>query len=883
MSEQQETILTRYTLNLNERALAGKLDPVIGRDEEIRRILQILSRRTKNNPIVIGEPGVGKSALVEGLAQRLVEGDVPDNLKNKEIISLDMGMLIAGAKYKGEFEERLKGVVKEIMAQGDKIILFIDEIHILVGAGGGQGAMDAANILKPALSRGELRSIGATTLDEYKKYFEEDKALARRFQTIICDEPDEDDTVAILRGLKEKYENHHEVRILDEAIVSAVNLSTRYITDRFLPDKAIDLIDESCSKLKLEMNSVPEEIDEVNRRIKQLEIEKEALKRENNVEKLTILSDEITDLNKEQEKLLKKWHLEKDLVKETQDLKLAIDKLKEEAKLAESNANYGKVAEIKYGVIPNMENEFQNKKEKLKEIQGNEILVDEEVDYEDIAEVVAKWTGIPVSKMLQSERDKLVNLEDELHKRVIGQNEAVKSLSDAVRRSRAGLQDAKKPIGSFIFLGTSGVGKCLDGSVKLKIRVNDKISDKILKFIKEKQESENDHNRELQIKIADLFGFIEQEEMSKNSKFKINEEYFQNTKIEILDENDEWIDINGMILKTDNIRTLTFNDNSELKIADRHRLISNKKLKFAYEILEGDEINGKIVTSNKITKNDSLVYDIEVNSNTHLYKDASGIIHHNTELAKSLAEFLFNDEQAVVRLDMSEYMEKHSVSRMIGPPPGYVGYEEGGQLTDAVRRRPYSVILLDEIEKAHPDVFNTLLQVLDDGRLTDNKGRTVNFKNTIIIMTSNMGSNIIQENYQKLTDDNRDKVIEETKTKVLEMLRSSIRPEFINRIDEIIHFHPLTMAEIYQIVTLQFNSIKKRLETELDITAAAIELIARLSYDPQFGARPVKRNLQKTILNDLSLQILKGEVSKEDKIIVDCKNEEIIFKNEHEN
>ncbi len=711
-AEESYDSLNRFAINLNERARSGKLDPVIGRDEEIRRVLQILSRRTKNNPILIGEPGTGKTAIAEGLAQRIVRGDVPENLKSKQIYSLDMGAIIAGAKYKGEFEERLKSVVNEVIKADGEIILFIDEIHTLVGAGKSDGAMDAANILKPALARGELRSIGATTLDEYQKYFEKDKALERRFQVVMVDEPNESDSISILRGVKEKYENHHQVRIKDEAIIAAVQLSTRYITDRFLPDKAIDLIDEAASKLRLEINSVPEELDSKEREIMQLEIEREAIKRENDTEKMEKLGKEIANLKEETQRIRAKWTAEKSLIDEQQQLKIKIEDLRFQAERAEREGDYEKVAEIRYGRIKEAEDKIEEIKKKLSEIQTNSPLVKEEVDADDIAEVVSKWTGIPVSKMLQSEKEKLLHLEDELHKRVIGQEDAIAAVSDAVRRSRAGLQDPKRPIGSFIFLGTTGVGK--------------------------------------------------------------------------------------------------------------------------------------------------------------------------TELAKALAEFLFDDENMITRIDMSEYQEKFSVTRLIGSPPGYVGYDEGGQLTEAIRRKPYSVVLFDEIEKAHPDVFNTLLQVLDDGRLTDNKGRVVNFKNTIIIMTSNLGSDLIREKFEKLTANNRDEIIEESKKTVLDMLKQTIRPEFLNRIDEIIMFAPLTKSETRKIVDLQINSVYKMLKengVELRVTDDARDFIATEGYDPQFGARPVKRVIQKRLLNDLSKALLAQTVDRSKPIVVEKKGDGLTFQN----
>lgn len=701
-AEDTYNALNRFAINLNEMARSGKLDPVIGRDEEIRRVLQILSRRTKNNPILIGEPGVGKTAIAEGIAHRIVNGDVPENLKTKQIYSLDMGALIAGAKYKGEFEERLKSVVKEVIASDGEVILFIDEIHTLVGAGKSEGAMDAANILKPALARGELRAIGATTFNEYQKYFEKDKALERRFQSVVVDEPLPADAISILRGLKERYENHHKVRIKDEAIIAAVELSHRYITNRFLPDKAIDLIDEAASKLRLEMNSVPEEIDELERKIKQLEIEREAIKREGDRPKLEELSRTLAELNEERTRLRAKWENEKNVIDRIQQLKLSIEQLKYEADEAERNGDYGKVAEIRYGRIKQAEAEIEHLKEELKKVQADFALIKEEVDAEDIAEVVSRWTGIPVNRMLQSEREKLLHLEEELHKRVVGQDEAIAAVADAVRRSRAGLQDAKRPIGSFIFLGTTGVGK--------------------------------------------------------------------------------------------------------------------------------------------------------------------------TELAKALAEFLFNDENLMTRIDMSEYQERHSVSRLVGAPPGYVGYDEGGQLTEAVRHKPYSVVLLDEIEKAHTDVFNILLQVLDDGRLTDNKGRTVDFRNTIIIMTSNIGSHIIQENYAQLGKNNTEQIFERTRNQVFELLKQSIRPEFLNRVDEIIMFAPLNREQIEQIVLLQFNRIKEMLAqngVSIDITNSAVEWITDVGFDPVYGARPIKRVMQKKILNELSKQLLAGTINKEKPITVD--------------
>ncbi len=711
-AEDTYNALSKYAINLNERARSGKLDPVIGRDDEIRRVLQILSRRTKNNPILIGEPGVGKTAIAEGLAHRIIRGDVPENLKSKQIFSLDMGALIAGAKYKGEFEERLKSVVNEVTKSDGEIILFIDEIHTLVGAGKSDGAMDAANILKPALARGELRSIGATTLDEYQKYFEKDKALERRFQIVMVDEPDELDTISILRGLKEKYENHHKVRIKDDALIAAVQLSSRYITDRFLPDKAIDLMDEAAARLRLQVDSVPESLDEVSRRIKQLEIEREAIKRENDQVKLESLSKEIADL-KENEKAQKaKWESEKELINKIQQNKIDIENLKFEADKAEREGDYGKVAEIRYGKIKAKEEEIKDFQNRLHEMQAGAAMIKEEVDSEDIADVVSKWTGIPVSKMLQSEREKLLHLEEELHNRVVGQEEAIVAIADAVRRSRAGLQDPKRPIGSFIFLGTTGVGK--------------------------------------------------------------------------------------------------------------------------------------------------------------------------TELAKALAEYLFDDENMMTRIDMSEYQEKFSATRLIGAPPGYVGYDEGGQLTEAIRRKPYSVVLFDEIEKAHPDVFNVLLQVLDDGRLTDNKGRVVNFKNTIIIMTSNLGSSLIRENFETLTNDNREKVIENTKNQVLELLKKTIRPEFLNRIDEVIMFTPLNEKEIKEIVNLQLSNLKKMLEKndiKLDFTDEVLQFIAEEGYDPQFGARPVKRVIQRYVLNELSKAILAMSIDKNRPITIERNGDSLRFTN----
>jgi ATP-dependent Clp protease ATP-binding subunit ClpB len=704
--------LNKYARNLNEYAESGKLDPVIGRDEEIRRVIQILSRRTKNNPILIGEPGVGKTAIAEGIAFRIIKGDVPENLKSKTVYSLDMGALIAGAKYKGEFEERLKAVVKEVSQSEGDIILFIDEIHTLVGAGGGEGAMDAANILKPALARGELRAIGATTLNEYQKYFEKDKALERRFQKVNVDEPDTQDAISILRGLKERYETHHKVRIKDEAIIAAVELSQRYISDRFLPDKAIDLMDEAASKLRLEMDSVPENVDELDRRIMQLEIEREAIKRENDEKKVKSLGEEIANLSAERDELKAKWQAEKDQVERVNSLLEQIENYKLEATQAERAGDYGRVAEIRYGKIKEAQDEVEKVKAELEGQQSEHRMLKEEVTSDDIAGVVARWTGIPVTKLMSSEREKLLHLEDRLHERVAGQDEAIEAISDAIRRSRAGLQDKRKPIGSFIFLGTTGVGK--------------------------------------------------------------------------------------------------------------------------------------------------------------------------TELAKALAEFLFNDENAMTRIDMSEYQERHAVSRLIGAPPGYVGYEEGGQLTEAVRRRPYSVILLDEIEKAHPDVFNILLQVLDDGRLTDNKGRVVNFKNTIIIMTSNLGSHLIQDNFKDLTDENRDFVVAKTKTELFELLKQTIRPEFLNRIDELIMFTPLNRSELRNIVSLQFKHVQDSLaEMGIHIEASeeALDWLAELGYDPQFGARPLKRVIQKRILNELSKEILAGKVDKDSRIKLDMFDHKFVFLN----
>lgn len=704
--------LNKYARNLNEYAESGKLDPVIGRDEEIRRVIQILSRRTKNNPILIGEPGVGKTAIAEGIAFRIIKGDVPENLKSKTVFSLDMGALVAGAKYKGEFEERLKAVIKEVTQSDGEIVLFIDEIHTLVGAGGGEGAMDAANILKPALARGELRAIGATTLNEYQKYIEKDKALERRFQKVTVDEPDTQDAISILRGLKERYETHHKVRIKDEAIIAAVELSQRYISDRFLPDKAIDLMDEAASKLRLEMDSVPEAVDELERRIMQLEIEREAIKRENDEKKVQELSEEIANLSADRDSLRAAWQGEKDLVDGINSLVEQIENYKLEAEQAERAGDYGRVAEIRYGKIKEAQDKVERLKAELAEKQSDSRMLKEEVTSDDIAGVVSRWTGIPVAKMIQSERVKLLHLEEELHKRVAGQNEAIEAISDAIRRSRAGLQDKRKPIGSFIFLGTTGVGK--------------------------------------------------------------------------------------------------------------------------------------------------------------------------TELAKALAEFLFNDESSMVRIDMSEYQERHAVSRLIGAPPGYVGYDEGGQLTEAVRRKPYSVILLDEIEKAHPDVFNILLQVLDDGRLTDNKGRVVNFKNTIIIMTSNIGSHLIQENFSTLIDSNRDEIVARTKNQIFELLKQTIRPEFLNRIDELIMFTPLDRSELRDIVSLQFKHVQQTLAemgVEIEASEEALDWLAQLGYDPQFGARPLKRVIQKRILNELSKEILAGKIDKDSRIVLDVFDQKFVFLN----
>ncbi|MBD5310112.1 MAG: ATP-dependent chaperone ClpB [Bacteroides sp.] len=716
-AEESYQALSKYAINLNDRARSGKLDPVIGRDEEIRRVLQILSRRTKNNPMLVGEPGTGKTAIAEGLAHRIVRGDVPENLKSKQIYSLDMGALVAGAKYKGEFEERLKAIVNEVTQSDGEIILFIDEIHTLVGAGKGEGAMDAANILKPALARGELRSIGATTLDEYQKYFEKDKALERRFQKVMVDEPDEMSAISILRGLKERYENHHKVRIMDEAIIAAVQLSVRYITDRFLPDKAIDLIDEAASKLRLEMDSMPQALDEAQRKIAQLEIEREALKREGNEYRIKEIDEDIANLRDTEKSLKAKWQAEKNEINKIQQNKIEIEQLKHEAEMAKREGDYAKVAEIEYSKIKQKEDENKATQEKLKQLQGEGAMIKEEVDAEDIAEVVSRWTGIPVKKMAQSEKEKLLHLEEELHKRVVGQEDAIRAVSDAVRRSRAGLNDPRRPIGSFIFLGTTGVGK--------------------------------------------------------------------------------------------------------------------------------------------------------------------------TELAKALAEYLFDDEDMMTRIDMSEYMEKHSVSRLVGAPPGYVGYEEGGQLTEAVRRKPYSVVLFDEIEKANPDVFNILLQVLDDGRLTDNKGRFINFKNTIIIMTSNMGSDIIREKFKGFSDkkeDEKEEIISTTKADVMDRLKQIIRPEFLNRIDETVMFTPLDKKEILEIVELQVKSVQKMLASNgitLKVTKEALELLAEDGYDPEFGARPVKRTIQRMVLNQLSKDILAQKVDREHPIVIDREGDELVFKNKN--
>ena len=711
-AEQNYDSLNRYARNLNDLASRGKLDPVIGRDEEIRRVLQILSRRTKNNPILIGEPGVGKTAIVEGLAERIVRGDVPENLKSKVVYSLDMGALVAGAKYKGEFEERLKSVVKEVIDSDGEVVLFIDEIHTLVGAGAGEGAMDAANILKPALARGELRAVGATTLKEYQKFFEKDKALERRFQTVLVDEPDEASAISILRGLKERYETHHQIRILDEAIVAAVQFSSRYITDRFLPDKAIDLIDEAAARLRLQINSLPEELENVERRVRQLEIEREAIKREDDQKKLEEITKDLAELNYERARIKAKWDAEHSFADVIQKEKQNIEQYKYEAEVAERDGDYGKVAELRYGMIRNAEKAIEQAQEELKKVQGENPLINEEVDAEDVAEIVSRWTGVPVKKMMQSEREKLLHLEEELHRRVVGQDEAIASMSDAIRRSRAGLQDAKRPIGSFIFIGTTGVGK--------------------------------------------------------------------------------------------------------------------------------------------------------------------------TELAKALAEFLFDNENAMVRIDMSEYQERHAVSRLIGAPPGYVGYEESGQLTEAVRRRPYSVILLDEIEKAHPDVFNILLQVLDDGRLTDNKGRLVDFKNTIIIMTSNIGSSIVQERINEMHDNLTQDSLDAVKEEVMDLLKKTLRPEFLNRIDDIIMFHPLSKSQIMEVVSMQFEQVKQLLKKngiDIDITEAALKHITESSYDPIYGARPVKRMMQRELLNELSKMILAENVDKERPILVDMSDGRLVFVN----
>jgi ATP-dependent Clp protease ATP-binding subunit ClpB len=711
-AEDAYNALNRFAININDLAAKGKLDPIIGRDEEIRRVLQILSRRTKNNPILIGEPGVGKTAIAEGIGHRIVDGDVPENLKTKQIYSLDMGALLAGAKYKGEFEERLKAVVKEVVSAEGEIILFIDEIHTLVGAGKGEGAMDAANILKPALARGELKAVGATTLNEYQKYFEKDKALERRFQKVMINEPSNTDTISILRGLKERYETHHKVHITDDAIIAATELSERYITDRFLPDKAIDLIDEAASSLRLEMNSVPEEIDEIRRKIQQLEIEREALKREKSKTKLEAIEKELANLKESHDEFMAKWESEKEVINQIQESKQRIENLKVEAQQAERNGDYGKVAEIRYGKMKDEEEAIEKAKKEVNKLQKDSPLIREEIIADDIAKVVARTTGIPLSKMLKSEKEKLLKLEDELHKRVVGQEEAISAVADSVRRSRAGLQDPNRPLGSFIFLGSTGIGK--------------------------------------------------------------------------------------------------------------------------------------------------------------------------TELAKALAEYLFDDENMMTRIDMSEYQERHSVSRLVGAPPGYVGYDEGGQLTEAVRRKPYSVILLDEIEKAHSDVFNILLQVLDDGRLTDNKGREVNFKNTIVIMTSNTGSDLIQEKFANLTDENRDELIEETNKEVFEIMKRNFRPEFLNRVDDIITFAPLTKDELKEIIRLQFNHIKNTLlkgKADLEITEEAVNLIADMAYDPMFGARPVKRVLQKQVLNELAREILAEKIVQNQKIRIDSENNELVFKN----
>jgi ATP-dependent Clp protease ATP-binding subunit ClpB len=712
-AEDTYNALGKYALNFNELAKSGKLDPVIGRDDEIRRVLQILSRRTKNNPILIGEPGVGKTAIAEGIAHRIINGDVPENLKTKQLFSLDMGALVAGAKYKGEFEERLKSVVKEVISADGEIILFIDEIHTLVGAGGGEGAMDAANIMKPALARGELKAIGATTLNEYQKYFEKDKALERRFQKVMVDEPNTEDAVSILRGLKEKYETHHKVRIKDEAIISAVELSQRYINDRFLPDKAIDLIDEAASKLRLEINSSPQEMETLERKIMQLEIEREAIKREKDEAKLDKLAEQLAELGEERDQLKAKWQNEKDIVEGIQQAKEDIENFKLQAEQAERAGDFGKVAELRYGKIQEAEAKMEESKKQLAELQSNSPMIKEEVDAEDIAGVVSRWTGIPVNKMLESDREKLLRLEDELHQRVVGQDEAISAISDAVRRSRAGLQDEKRPIGSFIFLGTTGVGK--------------------------------------------------------------------------------------------------------------------------------------------------------------------------TELAKALADFLFNNENAMTRIDMSEYQERHSVSRLVGAPPGYVGYDEGGQLTEAVRRKPYSIVLLDEIEKAHPDVFNILLQVLDDGRLTDNKGRVVNFKNTIIIMTSNLGSHLIQEKMSDINEVNREEVLSTTRNELFELLKQTLRPEFLNRIDDIIMFTPLTREDVSEIAKLQLQLLGKQLKKngiDFTFTDECVDWISQLGYDPQFGARPLKRVIQREVLNELSKQILAGKVNKEGTIVLDCFDQQVVFRNQ---
>ena len=793
-SEDTYQSLSKYAINLIEAARNGKLDPVIGRDEEIRRVLQILSRRTKNNPVLIGEPGTGKTAIVEGLAQRILRGDVPENLKNKQLFSLDMGALVAGAKYKGEFEERLKSVINEVTKSDGNIILFIDEIHTLVGAGKGEGAMDAANILKPALARGELRSIGATTLDEYQKYFEKDKALERRFQTVMVDEPDTASSISILRGLKERYENHHQVRIKDEAIIAAVELSNRYITDRFLPDKAIDLMDEAAAKLRMERDSLPEELDEIERRLKQLEIEREAIKREKDEAKLAQLNKEIAELKEQETSYKAKWQSEKELVNKIQQNKKEIEQLKFEADKAEREGDYGKVAEIRYGKLQSLENEIKSIQEDLKKKQGDNAMIKEEVTAEDIADVVSRWTGIPVSKMLQSERDKLLHLEDELHKRVIGQDEAIEAVADAVRRSRAGLQDPKRPIGSFIFLDNA--------------------------MIKEEVTAED---------IADVVS--------------------------------RWTGIPvSKMLQSERDKLLHLEDELHKRVIGQDEAIE--------------------AVADAVRRSRAGLQDPKRPIGSFIFLGTTGV--GKTELAKALAEYLFDDESLMTRIDMSEYQEKHTVSRLIGAPPGYVGYDEGGQLTEAVRRKPYSVVLFDEIEKAHPDVFNILLQVLDDGRLTDNKGRTVNFKNTIIIMTSNLGSSYIQSQFEKINDQNHDQVVEETKAEVMNMLKKTIRPEFLNRIDETIMFQPLNKNEIEQIVRLQINGIKKMLEENgvtLQMSDQAVDFIATAGYDPEFGARPVKRAIQRYLLNDLSKKLLSQEVDRTKPIIVERSSEGLIFRN----